>query len=67
MKLNDWRKAQGLSLDELCNRLNKPKGTVLSWVYSKRKPKIPDMREITILTDGAVTILDFHPVEGINT
>ena len=60
MTLNDWRKAQAMTIPRLSSLLGMPINTVRSYLYGHRRPRPPEALRIADVTEGAVTIRDFY-------
>jgi transcriptional regulator with XRE-family HTH domain len=64
MTLDEFRKAEGWSLDRTAKELGisgaSPARTVHRWITGQRIPRPRQMREIEVRTGGKVTPSDFY-------
>jgi transcriptional regulator with XRE-family HTH domain len=61
MDLRSYRKAHGLTLEQIAQRLGVSSVTVHRWEVSKSRPNLQAVADITALTAGSVTAADFMP------
>jgi len=60
--LDEYRRRQKLTLEQLAELLGIPYGTVKSLVYRDRLPSIPVAARIETATDGAVGLRDWRTI-----
>jgi transcriptional regulator with XRE-family HTH domain len=65
-KLGDWRRAKGLTQEDLGAKLGCEKPTVARYEAGTRIPERDTMRRIYVVTDGAVTPNDFYDLPDLN-
>jgi transcriptional regulator with XRE-family HTH domain len=63
MKLRDWRKGQGLPLDEVASRIGVAVATLGAYENGTRRPRAPTARKIEAVTQGAVTAASLLGIE----
>ncbi len=59
MTLQEYRKANALTIDDLSDALDVPRNTVTSLLYHHRRPSIDLAHKIEDMTGGAVTTRDW--------
>jgi len=64
MTLQEYRDVAKLTVEQLCTKLDTPRGTVLGWLYGTRLPSRANIRAIQVATGGAVRFDDWAPLEA---
>jgi transcriptional regulator with XRE-family HTH domain len=65
MRLDEYRAAKGLTIDQLARLLGVGRNTCLAWLYGRRTPRYGRMLKIDEATRGQVTVCDWvHTVAG---
>ena len=59
MTLQEYRKANALTIDDLSDALDVPRNTVTSLLYFHRRPSMDLAHKIEDMTGGAVTTRDW--------
>ena len=59
MNINEFKEAQGLTLDQLAAFLEVPTPTVVGWIYKTRMPSLKAAYKIQILSKGKIKLADW--------
>lgn len=62
-RLRDWRRGQGLTQADLAAKLGVSGATLSDWESGKKEPRIESAVRIEQVTDGAVPVRAWLPIE----
>ncbi len=65
MKLESWRIKEGLSIQDLAERIGESYETTRRYITGCRRPQAAQMTKIYVVTGGAVTPNDFHELPDL--